>query len=136
MDEPSSVSRSDRLPVEPAALPHPGDNLPVSAATPVISPAIGNHSTDARLPLVIGVTGHRDLRPAAHAELASCVRTILVDLRTTYPNTPLLLLSPLAEGADRLVAEVSLEPAIGARLMVPMPMPRALYERDFESAES
>jgi hypothetical protein len=136
MDEPSSVSRSDRLPVRSAALPHAGDDLPISSATPVIGPTIGNDLTDARLPLEIGVTGHRDLRPSARAELASCVRTILVDLRTAYPNTPLLLLSPLAEGADRLVAEVALEPAIGARLMVPMPMPRTLYERDFRIAES
>ena len=136
MDEPSSAPRSDRLPVRPATSPHAADDLPVSSAKLVIGPAIGNDLTDARLPLVIGVTGHRDLRPAAQAELASCVRTILLDLRTAYPNTPLLLLSPLAEGADRLVAEVALEPSIGARLMVPMPMPRTLYERDFQTAES
>jgi hypothetical protein len=136
MDDPSSVFRNDRLAVRPAALPHAGDDFPGSSATSVISPAIGTEMTDARLPLVIGVTGHRDLRPSARVELASCVRTILLGLRTAYPNTPLLLLSPLAEGADRLVAEVALEPAIGARLMVPMPMPRTLYECDFKTAES
>jgi hypothetical protein len=136
MDEPSSVPPDDRLAVRPTVSPHAADDVTVSSAKSAIIPGIGARISDARLPLVIGVTGHRDLRPAAHAELASCVRTILLDLRTAYPNTPLLLLSPLAEGADRLVAEVALEPAIAASLMVPMPMPRTLYERDFQTAES
>jgi hypothetical protein len=44
------------------------------------------------------------------------------------------LLSPLAEGADRLVARVALKN--GARLIVPLPMPQDLYEMDFEAPAS
>jgi hypothetical protein len=44
------------------------------------------------------------------------------------------LLSPLAEGADRVAAEVAL--ASGIKLAVPMPMVQADYERDFSMAES
>jgi hypothetical protein len=44
------------------------------------------------------------------------------------------LLSPLAEGADRLAAEVAL--ARDIKLFVPMPMAQAEYERDFPSATS
>lgn len=91
---------------------------------------------DPRLPLVIGVTGHRDLRPQARAAIAAQVREVLLHFRTSYPDTPLILLSALAEGADRLVAEVALESGIGARLMAPLPMQREIYERDFSTAES
>src|SRR5437773_400418 len=60
------------------------------------------------LPLVIGITGHRDLRGEDRAALEQQVRGIFMDLRNRYPATPLYLLSPLAEGADRLVARVAL----------------------------
>ena len=43
-------------------------------------------------------------------------------------------MSPLAEGADRLVAEVALE--LGIDLIVPLPMARDLYIQDFESEAS
>ena len=45
-------------------------------------------------------------------------------------ETPIIVLSSLAEGADRLVARVAL--AHGARLVAPMPMPIEEYRRDFE----
>jgi hypothetical protein len=85
-------------------------------------------------PLVIGVTGHRDLRPEDHDELKKQIRHILKELQNLYRHTPIILLSPLAEGADRLAAEVALE--VGARLVVPLPMPQHLYEQDFESPDS
>lgn len=91
---------------------------------------------DPRLPLVIGVTGHRDLRADARPAIAAQVREILLYFKTSYPSTPLVVLSPLAEGADRLVAEVALETAIGAKLIAPLPMQREIYERDFDTADS
>lgn len=87
-------------------------------------------------PLLIGVTGHRDLRPEDLDKLKDKVRKILSGLRTQYPSTPIVLLSPLAEGADRLAAGVALEPEIGGRLVVPLPMPQHLYEQDFQSPDS
>ncbi|MDP9098565.1 MAG: hypothetical protein M3N48_06165 [Verrucomicrobiota bacterium] len=44
------------------------------------------------------------------------------------------MLSPLAEGADRIAAEVALD--CGIKLAVPMPMVQSDYERDFAIAES
>src|SRR5438128_7465217 len=81
------------------------------------------------LPLVVGITGHRDLRDQDHDALASSVRALFADLRRRYEATPLVLLSPLAEGADRLAARVALEE--GVRLVVPLPLPPPLYEADF-----
>jgi hypothetical protein len=86
------------------------------------------------LPLVVGVAGHRDLRPDDRDGLEKCVRRILTQLQRRYRHTPLVLLSSLAEGADRLVARVALE--LGARLVVPLPMPADLYREDFKSDES
>lgn len=85
-------------------------------------------------PIVIGVTGHRDLVKDDIPELESSVRKIFQELRDNYPNTPLHLLSPLAEGADRLVARIGLE--FKVKLIVPLPMPRAEYETDFKTPES
>jgi hypothetical protein len=87
-----------------------------------------------RLPLVIGVTGHRDLRDQDIPRLELEVATIITGLRRDFLNndeeTPIIVLSALAEGSDRLVARVAL--AHGARLIAPLPMPLAEYRQDFE----
>src|SRR5260370_266892 len=54
-----------------------------------------------KAPLVIGVTGHRDLREEDREHLKNSVRKVFTELRKQYPSTPFVLLSPLAEGADR-----------------------------------
>jgi hypothetical protein len=87
-----------------------------------------------RLPLVIGVTGHRDLRADELPEVRKRVRALFVDLQERYPTRKLRLLSPLAEGADRLVANIAVE--LGMELSVVMPMPRFIYETEFTSTES
>ena len=84
---------------------------------------------DGRLPIVIAVTGHRQLRPADLAQHREHVRELFALLRRRYPSTPLRIVSALAEGADRLVAEVALEE--GHELLVPLPLEPADYERDF-----
>ena len=81
------------------------------------------------LPMIIGVTGHRDLVPAEVGALEGAVRDCLQQLRKLCPDTPFILLSSLAEGADRLVARVALD--CGVRLVAPLPMDIAEYERDF-----
>jgi hypothetical protein len=86
------------------------------------------------LPLVLGVTGHRDLRPEDVPQLEARVCGIVQELRQQYPHTPLILLSGLAEGADRLAAHAALR--CGAKLVAPLPMARAQYEKDFTTAES
>jgi hypothetical protein len=92
------------------------------------------HGSGGVLPLVIGLGGHRDLRPEDVPTLEARVAEVLGDLQRRYPSTPLTLLCSLAEGADRLGARVALR--LGARLVVPLPLPREEYERDFATAES
>lgn len=90
--------------------------------------------SDCAAPLVIGVTGHRDLRGEDVPKLEKLVGGIIEKFRDDSPHTPLTLLSALAEGADRLVARVALE--LGARLVVPLPMRREIYETDFSTPDS
>jgi hypothetical protein len=86
------------------------------------------------IPLVVGVTGHRALRPDDEALLREKLGEIFGELGTRYGGTPLLLLTSLAEGADRLVAEVGRELEIP--FLVPLPMERKEYEKDFVAAGS
>ncbi|TAN03476.1 MAG: hypothetical protein EPN36_12715 [Rhodanobacteraceae bacterium] len=83
-------------------------------------------------PLVIGITSHRNLATAEIAPIRARVRAWLMQLQGEFPNSPLTILSPLAEGGDQLVAEEGLK--LGARLIAPLPLPHALYARDFADA--
>ncbi|HDN26018.1 MAG TPA: hypothetical protein ENG03_02765 [Thioploca sp.] len=87
-----------------------------------------------KIPITLGITGHRDLREEDKEILRNSVRKIFQFIHTNYPNTPLQLFSPLADGADRLVAEVAL--AENVQLLVPLPMPKELYEIDFQTPDS
>jgi hypothetical protein len=86
------------------------------------------------LPLVVGVTGHRDLATDDAPMIVQQVRSLFDALDRSYPHTPIVLLSSLAEGADRLVARTALDS--GAELFVVLPMQIAAYEQDFASASS
>ncbi|SRR5579862_1966034 len=86
------------------------------------------------LPLVLAVTGHRDLRGEDHKPLKQQVRTIFHTLEKDYPFTPFQLMSALAEGADRLVASVALE--FNIPVVACLPMEKSLYECDFKTNES
>ena len=75
-------------------------------------------------PLVIGVTGHRDLVPDEVAGIDVIVRELFTDLAERFPDRRLQVMSPLAEGADRVVALVAED--LGIDLIVPLPMPPAV----------
>jgi hypothetical protein len=83
--------------------------------------------------VAIGVTGHRFL--AELDRLAAGVDEALRRIEQAFPGQALTVISPLAEGADRLVVQRVLARP-GARLVVPLPLPQADYMTDFESAES
>ncbi len=87
-----------------------------------------------KIPLVLGITGHRNLHPEEFELIRTRLREVIQCLRETYPETPLKLLSPLAEGADRLVAHLALEE--GLQLVAPLPFAKDDYCRDFKTQES
>jgi len=93
-----------------------------------------------------GVTGHRTLHdiPALSSSLRDFLNTGYLkaftpeaqQALTTATNTPITFstISPLAEGADRLVADVVLKH--GGILEALLPMPVDEYEKDFITPES
>jgi hypothetical protein len=83
--------------------------------------------------LVLGVTGHRDLTPDSVEFARREIREFFTKLRDLLPDTPIRLVSGLAEGADRLVTDEAL--AQGISVDGVMPMPLDLYKSDF-SAEA
>ena len=87
-----------------------------------------------RVPLVIGVTGHRYPRGEDIEALKRRVGQVFDGLARDYLTadgaTPIVVLSSLAEGADQLVASVALER--GAILIAPLPMPLEEYRKDFQ----
>ncbi len=85
------------------------------------------------LALVVGVTGHRAFAHAEKIELG--VVEALRRVTRRFSDRPLTILSSLAEGADRLVAEQTLtQPS--ARLVVLLPLSSGEYAKDFQTAES
>ncbi len=81
--------------------------------------------------LVLGATGHRDIPPNECEALQGKVRDFLLGLRSSYRHTPILLLTSLAEGADRLCAYAALSEDVRIPIFVALPMSRVLYELDF-----
>ncbi len=101
----------------------------------------------ARLTLRVGVTGHRpnklgqarlDVLRARIAEVLKALEAPVLSRSgdAAYDSAPPVfrVLSALAEGADRVVAEVGLES--GFELQCILPFPCEEYERDFQGPES
>jgi hypothetical protein len=83
------------------------------------------------IPLIVAVTGHRDLVAEEIPRIRELVSKFFKDARDEYPDRGVSVMTSLAEGADQLVAEEAVR--LGVPLIVPLPMPRELYVKDFES---
>ncbi len=83
--------------------------------------------------LVIGVTGHRTL--ADEDRVAAKIDAVLAEITREASGQGLVVLSPLAEGADRLVAARALA-LPGATLEAVLPLDEAEYEADFATEAS
>src|SRR5210317_1983573 len=83
------------------------------------------------VPLIVAVTGHRDLVADEVPLIRAHVREFFRRLRDEFPERGITVMSSLAEGADQLVAEEAL--TLGISLIAPLPMPRELYLEDFET---
>lgn len=81
--------------------------------------------THALLPIVMGVTGHRDIQDPE--QIRTVLDRAIKNIRDMYPSTPLVALSALAEGADRLFARAVLDAHIP--LYVPLPFSAEEYEK-------
>jgi tetratricopeptide (TPR) repeat protein len=88
-------------------------------------------------PMRVGVVGHRRL-PGEERLLGLSEQSLtrLLARAVAEVQPCLVLLSALAEGADQLVAEVALSPAINGLLEAVLPLELADYSTTFESEQS
>jgi hypothetical protein len=96
--------------------------------------ALGASEPDGRIPVILGVTGHRTLRSGDEDAIVARLQTLLALIKREVPNTPIVVLSALAEGADRLVARVAM--GEGAQLIAVLPLAKDDYETDFADSRS
>ena len=82
-----------------------------------------------KIPIIIGVTGHRDLNSDQIPAIKKTVHAQLENLAKKVAHSPLMMLNSLAEGADQLCAEVALD--LGIPLITALPLPKEEYAKDF-----
>ena len=85
-----------------------------------------------KIPILVGVTGHRNIPAQDRAAIGESVKNELRKLQTLCPNSPIVMLSSLAEGGDLLCADAAEE--LDIPLIAALPRPREDYEWDFGEA--
>ena len=90
---------------------------------------MSERNSSGKIPLVIGITGHLELREKDRDMLREMVKRELGRLCERCPHTPVVMLCALARGADLLCADAAEE--AGIPLWAALPMERAEYEKDF-----
>ena len=86
------------------------------------------------VPLIVAVTGHRNLVPAEIPTIRKHVRDFLNELCEKYPDRGVSVMSSLAEGADQIVAEEAV--TLRIPLIAALPMPRDSYVTDFDTTRA
>lgn len=84
-------------------------------------------SNDA-IPFIVAISGHRD--PRAPEDVMQRCREVFQFVQEKSPNTPKILLSGMAEGADQIAAKVAIE--MGWQVVAVLPMPYEDYQNDFD----
>jgi hypothetical protein len=92
------------------------------------------HAQTTNSPLVLGVSGHRNLHPAEAARVRQRVEEFLGELRRRMPETELRIMVGMAQGADLLVAQAALSADWQIDAILPMPLERYVEDFDSESA--
>jgi hypothetical protein len=82
----------------------------------------------------IGITGHIGLNPEHLPIITACIDKTISLIETQYPGRSLTVFSPMALGADRLVARLLLQKA-GSRLIAVLPLPKDDYINDFGTTD-
>ena len=88
------------------------------------------------LMVTVGISGHRKKSQMSDTlRIKDIIKQRFLDLKGKFNvscGIDFLLVSPLADGADRLFVDAIWEVEPEARLMVPMPSARETYEKDFD----
>lgn len=85
-------------------------------------------------PFIIGVSGHRNVHPAAVAAVRQEIGSLFALLRSRMPHTELRLMTGMAQGADLIAAQVALEAGVCIEAVLPRPLEQYAAEFDEPSA--
>jgi hypothetical protein len=77
----------------------------------------------------IGISGHRDLLASQKDENLKILKGYLLKIKREHLDSNLLIVTPLSDGADRLVIFAARE--LNIEYEVILPMPKKLYIKDF-----
>jgi hypothetical protein len=83
--------------------------------------------------ITVGVSGHRWITETT--ELLSAIDKVFEKINQVYSFSNLKVISPLAEGADRIIARRSIS-FVHAYLIALLPFPEKEYLKDFSTQES
>lgn len=73
-----------------------------------------------KIPVIVGVTGHRNIAESDKAEIKEKVKQSLQELKARCgEKTPLIMLNALAQGADILCAEAAFEEGVDVYAVLP-----------------
>ncbi len=87
-----------------------------------------------KIPFLVGVAGHRDLVADELPVIRAAVDELLRTLRDAQPDVTIQLLSPMADGADLLVADVAC--ALGLDVIALLPYSAAQCRADLDNDAS
>ncbi|MDP5274966.1 hypothetical protein [Chengkuizengella axinellae] len=88
----------------------------------------------ASTPLIIGITGHRNLHEDAVEAVTAEIHLFFQEVLKVYDPQGVVLQTPLAEGADRLAAKVA--ESYGISIKIPLPFAIDIYINDFKTKQS
>ena len=87
-------------------------------------------------PIIIGVTGHRNPHPDGAADLRAELDKTLRRFDRHYPNSPKMLATGLAQGADLLAAQCALDLGWQVIAVLALPVDEFLATFDGEEKEA
>lgn len=82
-------------------------------------------------PFIIGLIGHRNLSPDEAPSLQKSLDNFLEEILKQLPNTPVLVLTSLAKGADRLIESSKFRRRVKVCAVLPLEVDE--YLKDFET---
>ena len=88
---------------------------------------------NSKIPITIGITGHRDIKPEYASEVRALLKQELEKLLERYPNSSFVMLNSLASGADLLAADIAKEFNITVKAV--LPFKKDEYIKDFEGGD-
>lgn len=89
-----------------------------------------------KIPFLVGVVGHRDLLTEELPAIRAAVDELLRRLRDAQPDVAIQLLSPMADGADLLAADVACALGLGVIALLPYSAARCRADLDSDASRA